>query len=213
MSIRPMPWAPARGSAAGSPAATVTGLAVERDRDAGLERDDDLVGVARDGRVRRCTRRRPRSGAFQMSSRKPVSTARPQTFWSMEYGFFLVVSIGSACFSSRSRSPCRGSARGRGPGRCTSGRARARRCRPRSGPGRCPCRCSRGRPSWRRAAGRRATRCLTIDRAGQRRDQRVAVHVQRVRLDRRQAVLVGELVAGVGDVRPRRRRSRGRAGG
>ena len=27
-------------------------------------------------------------GPFQMSSRKPVSTARPQTFWSMEYGFF-----------------------------------------------------------------------------------------------------------------------------
>ena len=26
-----------------------------------------------------------------MSSRKPVSTARPQTFWSIEYGFFLVV--------------------------------------------------------------------------------------------------------------------------
>ena len=29
-----------------------------------------------------------------MSSRKPVSTARPQTFWSIEYGDFLVVSIG-----------------------------------------------------------------------------------------------------------------------
>ena len=29
-----------------------------------------------------------------MSSRKPVSTARPQTFWSMEYGDFLVTSIG-----------------------------------------------------------------------------------------------------------------------
>ena len=34
-------------------------------------------------------------GAFQMSSRNPVSTARPKTFWSIEYGFFLVVSIGS----------------------------------------------------------------------------------------------------------------------
>lgn len=33
-------------------------------------------------------------GAFQMSSRKPVSTARPKTFWSMEYGDFLVVAIG-----------------------------------------------------------------------------------------------------------------------
>ena len=29
-----------------------------------------------------------------MSSRKPVSTARPQTFWSIEYGDFLVTSIG-----------------------------------------------------------------------------------------------------------------------
>src|SRR5674536_21286 len=36
-------------------------------------------------------------GPFQMSSRKPVSTARPQTFWSMEYGEDLVTSIGSAC--------------------------------------------------------------------------------------------------------------------
>lgn len=33
-------------------------------------------------------------GPFQMSSRKPVSTARPKTFWSMEYGDFLVVAIG-----------------------------------------------------------------------------------------------------------------------
>ena len=29
-----------------------------------------------------------------MSSRKPVSTARPHTFWSIEYGDFLVVAIG-----------------------------------------------------------------------------------------------------------------------
>ena len=29
-----------------------------------------------------------------MSSRKPVSTARPQRFWSIEYGDFLVTSIG-----------------------------------------------------------------------------------------------------------------------
>lgn len=39
-------------------------------------------------------------GAFQMSSRKPVSTALPKTFWSMEYGDFLLVAIGS-CFSSQ----------------------------------------------------------------------------------------------------------------
>jgi hypothetical protein len=39
-------------------------------------------------------------GAFQMSSRKPVSTARPKTFWSIEYGFFFVVSIGRLCFSA-----------------------------------------------------------------------------------------------------------------
>ena len=30
-----------------------------------------------------------------MSSRKPVSTARPQTFWSIEYGERLLTSIGS----------------------------------------------------------------------------------------------------------------------
>jgi len=32
-------------------------------------------------------------GAFQMSSRNPVSTARPKTFWSMEYGDFSVVAV------------------------------------------------------------------------------------------------------------------------
>ena len=41
---------------------------------------------------------------------------------------------------------------------------------------------------------------LDDHRAGERGDQRVAVHVQGVRLERGQAVLVGELVAGVGDV-------------
>ena len=41
---------------------------------------------------------------------------------------------------------------------------------------------------------------LDDDRARQRGDQRVAVHVERVGLQRRQAVLVGELVAGVGDL-------------
>jgi hypothetical protein len=34
-----------------------------------------------------------------MSSRKPVSTARPQTFWSMEYGDLCDTSIGS-CLDS-----------------------------------------------------------------------------------------------------------------
>ena len=53
---------------------------------------------------------------------------------------------------------------------------------------------------------------LDDQRAGQRRDQRVAVHVERVGLQRRQAVLLGELVARV-DHTPRRRRSPGRAGG
>ena len=33
-------------------------------------------------------------GAFQMSSRKPVSTARPHRFWSIEYGDLCVTSIG-----------------------------------------------------------------------------------------------------------------------
>ena len=38
------------------------------------------------------------------------------------------------------------------------------------------------------------------ERAGQRRHQRVAVHVERVGAQRGQAVLLGELVAGVGDL-------------
>ena len=41
---------------------------------------------------------------------------------------------------------------------------------------------------------------LDDERPGQRRHQRVAVHVERVGLQRRQAVLVGELVAGVDDL-------------
>lgn len=40
-------------------------------------------------------------GAFQMSSRKPVSTARPKTFWSMEYGDFLDVAIGRSFASQK----------------------------------------------------------------------------------------------------------------
>ena len=35
-----------------------------------------------------------------MSSRNPVSTARPQTFWSIEYGDFLLASIGRPCSSA-----------------------------------------------------------------------------------------------------------------
>ena len=35
-----------------------------------------------------------------MSSRNPVSTARPQTFWSIEYGECLVVSIGRSWSSA-----------------------------------------------------------------------------------------------------------------
>ncbi|CNV44522.1 Uncharacterised protein [Mycobacterium tuberculosis] len=38
-------------------------------------------------------------GAFHSCSKKPVSTARPQTFWSMENGERLVTLIGIA-FSS-----------------------------------------------------------------------------------------------------------------
>src|SRR3954464_3210911 len=33
-------------------------------------------------------------GEFQMSSRKPVSTARPHRFWSIEYGDFADTSLG-----------------------------------------------------------------------------------------------------------------------
>ena len=47
---------------------------------------------------------------------------------------------------------------------------------------------------------RRRHKVLDDDRPGQRRDQRIAVHVQRVSLQGRQAVVVGELVADVGDL-------------
>src|SRR5699024_1247188 len=47
---------------------------------------------------------------------------------------------------------------------------------------------------------RRLDQVLGDHRAGDRRDVRVGVHVQRVGLERRHAVLLGELVAGVGDV-------------
>lgn len=40
-------------------------------------------------------------GAFQRSSRKPVSTARPHTFWSIENGDFLVTLIGIAFSSAK----------------------------------------------------------------------------------------------------------------
>ncbi|CPU65939.1 Uncharacterised protein [Mycobacteroides abscessus] len=48
-----------------------------------------------------------------MSSRKPVSTARPHTFWSIENGLCFVVAMGSACFSAYSMAFSRVSARSR----------------------------------------------------------------------------------------------------
>ena len=48
-----------------------------------------------------------------MSSRKPVSTARPQTFWSIENGLCLVVSMGSALRVANSMALSRVRARSR----------------------------------------------------------------------------------------------------
>ena len=48
-----------------------------------------------------------------MSSRKPVSTARPHTFWSIENGFFLVVTIGRSLRSAYSMAFSRVRARSR----------------------------------------------------------------------------------------------------
>ena len=134
-----------------------------------------------------------------MSSRKPVSTARPQTFWSIEYGRLLrhvdrqVVGLGEVdgLVAGQREVADRGDARevgGEGGDAdlephlvvALAGAAVATTV--------APC---------LRAA---ATRCLTIIGPGQRRDQRVAVHVERVGLQRGQAVLVGELVAGVDDL-------------
>ena len=48
-----------------------------------------------------------------MSSRKPVSIARPHTFWSIENGLFFVVAIGSFLRSAYSIARSRVSARSR----------------------------------------------------------------------------------------------------
>ena len=132
----------------------------------------------------RCSRRCPRSGAFQMSSRKPVSTARPQTFWSIEYGFFLVVSIGRLCSSAKAIALSRVSARSRtGAMQLQVGREggdadlEADLVVALAG-------AAVGDGGGAVLAGGR-DEVLDDDRPGQRRDQRVAVHVEGVGLQRR----------------------------
>ena len=135
-----------------------------------------------------------------MSSRKPVSTARPHTFWSIEYGDFFVVAIGRPLLL------------GEGD-RLVAGHAGV---------------ADRGEHLQVRAEGadadleahlvvalagaavgdhrgavvlRGGDEVLDDQRPGQRGDQRVAVHVEGVGLQRREAELVGVLVAHVGDDR------------
>ena len=135
-------------------------------------------------------------GAFQMSSRKPVSTARPQTFWSTEYGDFLLWSIG------RPRSSAYAIASLPGPGVVADRRdhlqfggevgdahLEAHLVVALAG----------AAVGHRRGAVELGGLGEVPDdqRPGQRGDQRVAVHVERVGPQRGQAEVLGELVLGV----------------
>ena len=135
-----------------------------------------------------------------MSSRNPVSTARPQTFWSIEYGDRLLVSIGRSWSSaywiafSRVHAKSRTGAMHRSSGASawmpTSNRTWSLPLPVQ------PC-ATVVAPILRR----RLHEVLDDQWPGQRRHQRVAVHVEGLRLERGQAVLLGELVPGVGDDR------------
>ena len=132
-----------------------------------------------------------------MSSRKPVSTARPQTFWSIEYGEdLLCVDRQALLLGVRD-----GLLPGPGVVANRSDHLQLRRevgdRRPRNAPGRCPCRCSRGRPRVAPWYSGRLREVPDDQRPGEGADQRVAVHVQRVGPQRGQAEVLGELVLGI----------------
>ena len=133
-----------------------------------------------------------------MSSRNPVSTARPQTFWSIEYGDCLLVSIGRSWSSaywmafSRVHAKSRTGAMHRSSGASawmpTSNRTWS-----------LPLPVQPCATVVRAVLLRRGHQVLDDQRPGERGDQRVAVHVERLGLQGGQAVVLGELVAGVGD--------------
>ena len=113
----------------------------------------------------------------------------------------------------RRRWPCPGSCRSRGPARCTvsSGASAPMPTSNRTWSLPLPVQpCATVSAPCFFAA---ATRCLTMTGRRQRGDQRVAVHVEGVGLERGQAVLVGELGRGRRRPRPPPRRSPARAGG
>ena len=187
-------------------------LAVDGDRHARVEGDDDLVRVARRGRVGGVASRGPRSGAFQMSSRKPVSTARPHRFWSIEYGDLRVTSIGRPFSSAYAIALSRVQAKSRaGAIDLQVGRQRAE---PDLEPDLVVALAGAAVRDDRAAVlpGRR-DQVLDDQRPAQRGHQRVAVHVEGVGAQRRQAEVGGELLARVDHARTPRRRSRARAGG
>ena len=134
-----------------------------------------------------------------MSSRKPVSTARPQTFWSIEYGDFFVTSIGRSWASANSMALSRVSAQ-------VADRRDAGEIRGEVADADLEADLVVALAGAAVADDGRAVLCgggdqmLDDRRPGERRDQRVAVHVERVGLERGQAVLVGELLAGVDDI-------------
>src|SRR3954463_11578891 len=154
-------------------------------------------------------------GAFQMSSRKPVSTARPHRFWSIEYGDLCDTSIGrpfssgSAIALSRVQAKSRAGAITRRSG-ASEPRPTSKRTWSLPLPVQ-PCE-TIVPPCWRGGAnrgggggrGRRGAGARhqgpDDERPRQRGDQRVPVHVERVGPQRRDAEVGGELVAGVHDL-------------
>src|SRR5665647_3993552 len=92
MSIRPTPWAPARRFISWIACSGVTGMPSSATGTPWAK--VITISSASGGKVGSSVYvSTSLVGAFQMSSRKPVSTARPHTFWSIENGLCLVVSI------------------------------------------------------------------------------------------------------------------------
>ncbi len=139
-------------------------------------------------------------GAFHGSSRNPVSTARPQTFLSIEYGFSAICRMGRLCsfgvddgLVAGEREVANGRdalqlGRERGDGRLEAHLVVA----------------LAGAAVGDRVGAhldRDAGEVPGDDRAAERRDQRVALLVQRVGLQRGHQVVGGELVLRVDDDR------------
>ena len=167
-----------------------------------LEADRDDLGSSGASSGRVTSWKTSSSGASSRSSIAPPSEERPQRLSSIEYGRDLgaaldrdavLARVGDLLLAAHLPVAHRRD-RSSAPGR-------ASRSSPRSGPGRCPCRCSRGRSCRSRVSRACSTASLAISGRPERGEERVAAAVERVRLDRRQHVLVART--------PRARRRRG----